>query len=492
MSNNYGFRIESTTYSGETCLVSFLDSTTNQTILLGEETIPFDYFPDDGTPQGKVFIYFSGTDQTFIIDITQPNPSPTPTSTVTPTPTVTVTPTITPTLTVTPTVTVTPSITSSETPTLTPSETPTQTPTVTSSETPTLTPSETPTQTPTITPTETLTPTSTVTPTVTVTPSITLSKTPTVTPTETPTQTPTVTPTSSNLTPTPTPTSTVTPTNVLNSRILYYDFSNSNSYSGTTTVFDLENNSNGTIMNSPLSGSTGCGTFVDFNGSSQYIYTNTNLSSLFSGVSPNKSEVTSIFMWIYPQGDGVILSEVGIANSLSGWHTSIIEMVSGTLNFGLWSDTGTTVVTSSISTPLNNWYYVGMTYNGSTLTAYVNGVSAGNVTFNRLAPYNSGSGLFYLLAHQDGTNMGDGGFGDYRLGSLEIYTTSLTSGQTYSNYINTSSNYICPTPTPTNTSTPTVTSTITPTVTPSFTPSPSPQTSVDGKNRNSNSQSSSS
>ena len=98
MSNNYGFRIESTTYSGETCLVSFLDSTTNQTILLGEETIPFDYFPDDGTPQGKVFIYFSGTDQTFIIDITQPNPSPTPTSTVTPTPTVTVTPTITPTL----------------------------------------------------------------------------------------------------------------------------------------------------------------------------------------------------------------------------------------------------------------------------------------------------------------------------------------------------------------------------------------------------------
>jgi len=192
-------------------------------------------------------------------------------------------------------------------------------------------------------------------------------------------------------------------------------------------------------MNSPLSGSTGCGTFVDFNGSSQYIYTNTNLSSLFSGVSPNKSEVTSIFMWIYPQGDGVILSEVGIANSLSGWHTSIIEMVSGTLNFGLWSDTGTTVVTSSISTPLNNWYYVGMTYNGSTLTAYVNGVSAGNVTFNRLAPYNSGSGLFYLLAHQ---------------------------------------NYICPTPTPTNTSTPTVTPTITPTntstptVTPTITPTP--------------------
>ena len=207
-------------------------------------------------------------------------------------------------------------------------------------------------------------------------------------------------------------------------------------------------------MNSPSSGSTGCGTFVDFNGTSHHIYTNTNLSSLFSGVSPNKSEVTSIFMWIYPQGDGVILSEVGAANSLAGWHTSIIEMVSGTLKFGLWTTTGNTIVTSSISTPLNNWYYVGITYDGSTLTAYVNGVSAGNVTFNRLAPYNSGSGLFYLLAHEDATNMGDGGFGDYRIGSFEIYTTSLTSGQTYSNYINTSSNYNCPTPTPTVTPTP--------------------------------------
>jgi hypothetical protein len=302
------------------------------------------------------------------------------------------------------------------------------------------------------------------------------------TPTPTNTQTPTITPTIT-LTPTRTVTPTPTPTGTssISSRILFWDFSNPISYSGTTTVFDLKNNSNGTIMNSPLSGSTGCGTFVDFNGSSQYIYTNTNLSSLFSGVSPNKSEVTSIFMWIYPQGNGVILSEVGVANSILGWHTSIIEMVSGTLKFGLWSDgTGNINVTSSIPTPLNNWYYIGMTYNGSTLTSYVNGVSAGNITFNRLAPYNGGSGLFYLLAHQDTTNMGNGGFGDYRVGSLEIYTTSLNLTQINENYTSSSVNYICPTPTPTstNTQTPTNTPTITPTVTPTITPSITPTRTV--------------
>ena len=337
-----------------------------------------------------------------------------------------------------------PSPTPTPTNTSTPTPTPTNTPTVTSTNTPTVTSTPTPTQTPTVTPTVTETPTST--------------------PTETPTNTPTPTETT---TPTPTPTTTTTP--VIPNRILYWDFSDLSSYSGTSTVYDLESNSNGTIMNSPTSGSTGCGTYVGFNGTSQYIYTNTNLSTLFSGVSPNKSEITSIFMWIYPQGDGVILSELGDVNSLTGWHSSIIEMVSGTLKFGLWNGTANSVVTSSIPTTFNNWYYVGMTYDGSTLTAYVNGVSAGNITFNRQAPYNVGSnGLFYLLAHQDGTNMGDGGFGDYRVGSFEIYTTALSVGQVNSIYATTSVNYICPTPTPTIT--PTITLTNTPTVTPTNTP----------------------
>lgn len=255
---------------------------------------------------------------------------------------------------------------------------------------------------------------------------------------------------SDNITTTST-TTTTTIAPITSNRILYWDFSDPLSYTDTETVFDLENNSSGVIMNSPLSGNTGCGTYIDFNGTSQYIYTDTNLSTLFTGVSPNKSEVTSIFMWIYPKGDGVILSEVGSANSLSGWHTSIIEMVSGTLKFRLWDGTSNSIVTSSIPTLLNNWYYVGMTYDGSTLTAYVDGVSAGTVTFNRLAPYNSMSGLFYLLAHQDETNMGNGGFGNYRLGSLEIYTTSLSSTEINQNYNNKSGNYICETTTTTTT-----------------------------------------
>lgn len=84
--NNYGVQISSVFYSGRTCQVLFLEDGTDITTNLGTEIIPFTYFPPDGTPQGKYFIYFSGTDQTFVVDVFDPNPSPTPSVTPTLTP----------------------------------------------------------------------------------------------------------------------------------------------------------------------------------------------------------------------------------------------------------------------------------------------------------------------------------------------------------------------------------------------------------------------
>ena len=66
--------------------------------------------------------------------------------------------------------------------------------------------------------------------------------------------------------------------------------------------------------------------------------------------------------------------------------------------------------------------------------------------------------------------MGNGAFCNYRVGSFEVYTTSLNSTQINNNYTQSSINYICPTPTPTNTSTPTNTETPTPTQTSTNTP----------------------
>ena len=144
-----GIFVSSVKFSGQTCQVTFLDDSTNQTYILGEETIPFTFFPEDGTPQGVYFIYFSGTDTTYPLVVSGACPTPTPILTPTNTPTPTVTIGLTPTATETPTVTPTPSVTTGLSPT--PTTTPTSTPGL----------SPTPTSTPGLSPTPTTTPTST-------------------------------------------------------------------------------------------------------------------------------------------------------------------------------------------------------------------------------------------------------------------------------------------------------------------------------------------
>ena len=109
-----GIFVSSYKFSGQTCQVTFLEEGTNQTYVLGDETIPFTFFPEDGTPQGTYFIYFSGTDTTYPLVVSGACPTPTPTPTITHTPTPTVSPGLTPTM--------TPSVTATHTPTPTPTQ----------------------------------------------------------------------------------------------------------------------------------------------------------------------------------------------------------------------------------------------------------------------------------------------------------------------------------------------------------------------------------
>lgn len=217
--------------------------------------------------------------------------------------------------------------------------------------------------------------------------------------------------------------------------ILCYDITNQNSYpTSGTVVTDIFKNSNASLVNTPTFSASTSGSLF-FGGVNEYLITTTDLTSKFVGNSPNKSEVTSIFMWVYPMDNGVILSEQGTSPTPNtAWFDSQIEMVSGTLKFGMWSGVGILSVTSSVTTPLNNWYYVGMVYDGSTLTAYVDGVSAGSIIFNRQAPYNNGASLYYAIASNCPTSMGDGSYAKMYLGRFEVYNYALTQSQIVYNY----------------------------------------------------------
>ncbi len=216
--------------------------------------------------------------------------------------------------------------------------------------------------------------------------------------------------------------------------IVNWDMGKVASYPGSGTVISNlaeQSYANGTIAGANVEFSTNDGGYLvidDTNSTPDWITMNSSLNSRLSPV--NTSTVISTFLWIRPTGDGVILQET----SKTGWLDSQIEMVNGTLKFSVWPYTN--IITSSISTPLNAWYYVGFVYNGTSLTAYVNGSVAGTATYARQTPYNnySGAGFFYAVGIVSPTNLGDGGYGNFGFGALHIYNTALSGANVLSNF----------------------------------------------------------
>ena len=210
--------------------------------------------------------------------------------------------------------------------------------------------------------------------------------------------------------------------------VLDYDLSNSSCYSGSgSTVTDLKDTANATLANSP----TYSNGYLTFDGSSQYLLTSSTVGTKVT------TSATTISMWVYPMSNGVILSELGQPYINTGWHDSQIAMVGGTLRFSMWGGYYT-IITSSIATPLNNWYHITITYDSSTLTAYVNGNLAGVTSFGRQAP---GSQLYYAIAATDSTSLGDGNYSSLRLGRFQVYSGALNDDQVTNLFNSTSKNY---------------------------------------------------
>jgi hypothetical protein len=206
--------------------------------------------------------------------------------------------------------------------------------------------------------------------------------------------------------------------------IFIWDFANTDSYTGNPNVVDISGTGVvGTTYNNPLNEN---GYIRILGSSSQYVINNSDLSGYFAGSWPNKNTKFSIVMSIYPTGNGIIADET----SLNGWHNTILEMVGGTLKFSLW-DNALRTVTSSIPTPLNNWYNVVLTYDGTTMKMFVNGQLAGSRAITRTEPYNLNPAkpIYYAFGLNDSTNSGDGTYGDFYLGRVELLDNALNNDE---------------------------------------------------------------
>lgn len=241
--------------------------------------------------------------------------------------------------------------------------------------------------------------------------------------------------------------------------VMDLDLSNSNSYGGFgSDVYNAVDKTNisANLVNSPVY--TTYPKYVTFNGTNQYMFITSNLSPKFSATTTGFNTSFTVSIWMNPttpNGNGVVLTELGVGNTSSGWHDAQIVLVNGTLKFALWPYTvGTPLISSSIATPINKWYMVSMTFDGAVISAYVNGVLAGThgtlaSPFTRQVPYNYGYGLYYCLACSDGTSLGATANGPFGFGRFKVYSTALNGNDllalynnekvNFATYVNTSS-----------------------------------------------------
>jgi hypothetical protein len=212
------------------------------------------------------------------------------------------------------------------------------------------------------------------------------------------------------------------------SLMVWVDAGQTSSYPGTgITWTDLSGNGkNYTLTNTPTYSSTLGGGVITFAGaSSQYA---TTATTLFNSTTYNTYTMS---LWAYPTGAGNFVQVDGQTTPNTAYHYSAIEIsAAGVIKFGQWTGAADTVIATSIQS-LNAWYNLVITYNGTTATAYVNGISVGSTNIGWSSP---GASTFMALMAIDSTNMGTGAYASGSLGQFMVYNRALLADEVTTNF----------------------------------------------------------
>lgn len=213
---------------------------------------------------------------------------------------------------------------------------------------------------------------------------------------------------------------------------VHYDPSDSLSYPGTgSSIYDLSGNGQtGTVVGNP----TDSGNFFTFTGS-QYIQT-PNIISLWTG------KQHSIEIWVKPSALGAGFTETGTNAINTGYHGTGLEfynvgpfVICNTMLFV----NGTGLVRAGGgTTPLNAWYQIVRTYDGTNAIAYVNKTASSATAINWTQP---SPGWYINFGANDGTYFANGNAFQGSYGVIRIYNKVLTLTEVTQNYNATKSKY---------------------------------------------------
>ena len=214
-----------------------------------------------------------------------------------------------------------------------------------------------------------------------------------------------------------------------------------------TTIEDMTtNNTDGVIVGTIAYG----GGYLSIQGSAtEYVRTG-DLNAYL--IPPTSGTSISVFLWVYPTTNGIILAEEGSTSGDAGsWYDTQIQRNSaGNYLFSVWPYTfGSPRITSSATYSLNDWHYVGYSYDGTTMRAYVNGVLVGSSVVARESPGNFSKGMYYYVGYPSSTNMvtTPGGFGlgptcAFRFGAMHVYNRGINATEVLNNYNSQKNGYV--------------------------------------------------
>ena len=182
----------------------------------------------------------------------------------------------------------------------------------------------------------------------------------------------------------------------------------------------------GTIATASLSNGT---TVLSLDGINDYIYPTNGFGDVLN-------TGFTYEVWARPgtSSNGSLLLETGQPVTTTNWNDVQIGFVSNKINSGLFdpsSFTPTYITGPTFSS--NTWYNIVITYDGTTLTEYINGVSVGSNTGIKANPSNTYLSLGrpgYATNYLGGANNYFKGY----IGVWRIWDGPLTSSQILSNY----------------------------------------------------------
>lgn len=197
------------------------------------------------------------------------------------------------------------------------------------------------------------------------------------------------------------------------------------SYSGSgNTWYDLSgNNRNTTLINNPTY-TTGYFHFTDT--SFQYAITSSTV--------PNLS-IWSVEAWYRPtkaltsKVTSVVSNEFDLINKLNYSIGTNNAPTSYTLAGGYYN--GAWRTTTGFTPTLNTWVQTVVTYNGTQIIQYTNGISQSTLTYSGTP---QSGGKIRIARRWDSTDTDSANFFDGDISVIRIYDVSLTSTQVLQNY----------------------------------------------------------